>query len=168
MNRVTLFVDVGKTCSCHQLVQFFLYSGLKIIVAPAKGTGEAMALLLDSEAQFDLRISECKVPDNIRDALEGNGITTLASLSYSFGQPGQVIDQDAFAAWARSLEPGATLGGVANLRRLVFESQTQLLAILRDQVTSADTTTRKIPQAEREARMNLVRQRLTGVLVVKV
>ena len=124
-----------------------------------------MALLLDSEAQFDLRISECKVPDNIRDALKANGITTLASLSYSFGQPGQVIDQDAFAAWARSLEPRATLGGVANLRRLVFESQNQLLAILRDQVTSADTTTRKIPQAERESRMNLVRQRLTGVLV---
>ena len=124
-----------------------------------------MALLLDSEAQFDLRIAECKIPDNLRDALKGNGITSLATLAYSFGHPGQAIDHEAFATWARTLEPRASLGGVANLRRLVFESQTQLLAILRDQVTAPETTTRKIPQAERESRMNLLQQRLAGVLI---
>ena len=124
-----------------------------------------MALLLDSEAQFDLRIAEFKIPDNLRDALKGNGITSLATLAYSFGHPGQAIDHEAFATWARTLEPRASLGGVANLRRLVFESQTQLLAILRDQVTAPETTTRKIPQAERESRMNLLQQRLAGVLI---
>ena len=75
---------------------------------------QAMALLLDSEAQFDLRIAECKVPDTLRDALKGNGINTLATLSYSFGQPGQAIDHDAFAQWVRTLDPRATMGAVAS------------------------------------------------------
>ncbi|CAK9028187.1 Uncharacterized protein SCF082_LOCUS18247 [Durusdinium trenchii] len=117
-----------------------------------------MALLLDSEAQFDLRIAECKVPDTLRDALKGNGIDTLATLSYSFGQPEQAIDHDAFAQWVRTLDPRATMGAVASLRRLTFESQTQLLAILKEQVTAPDTAVKRIPQAEREARMTLVHE----------
>ena len=124
-----------------------------------------MALLLDSEAQFDLRIAECKVPDTLRDALKGNGINTLTTLSYSFGQPGQAIDHDAFAQWVRTLDPRATMGAVASLRRLTFESQTQLLAILKEQVTAPDTAVKRIPQAEREARMTLVKNRLAGVSV---
>lgn len=94
-----------------------------------------------------------------------NGITSLASLSKAAGQPGQPINPDEFAAWVRSLEPAATIGGVANLRRLTCESQTQLLAILRESVTSPDGATRKVPQAERESRMTLLKNRLPGLLV---
>ena len=124
-----------------------------------------MTSLLDSEAQFDHRLEECAVPENIKAALRVNGITSLASLSYAVGQPGQPINPDEFAAWVRSLEPAATIGGVANLRRLTFESQTQLLAILRESVTSPDGATRKVPQAERESRMTLLKNRLPGLLV---
>ena len=57
------------------------------------------------------------------------------------------------------------MGAVASLRRLTFESQTQLLAILKEQVTAPDTAVKRIPQAEREARMTLVKNRLAGVSV---
>ena len=51
------------------------------------------------------------------------------------------------------------------MRRVTFESQTQtqLLAILKEQVTAPDTAVKRIPQAEREARMTLVKNRLAGV-----
>ncbi|CAK8987291.1 unnamed protein product, partial [Durusdinium trenchii] len=96
----------------------------------------AMASILDSEAQFDLRSNECKV-----------------------------IDQQEFTAWVRTLEPHATLGGIASLRRLTFESQTQLLALLKEQVTAPEAMPRKVPQAEREARLALVQGRLNGVSI---
>ena len=124
-----------------------------------------MASILDSEAQFDLRSNECKVPQNIATALKANDIKTLASLSYCIGQPGQVIDQQEFTAWVRTLEPHATLGGIASLRRLTFESQTQLLALLKEQVTAPEAMPRKVPQAEREARLALVQGRLNGVSI---
>lgn len=124
-----------------------------------------MSSLLDSEAQFDHRLTECAVPQAIRNALKAHDIRTLAALSYSYGQPGQPIDNEAFTAWVRHLEPRATLGGVATLRRLTFESQTQLLALLKDQVTAPESAIRKIPQAERDSRMQLLKNRLPGLLL---
>ena len=61
------------------------------------------------------------------------------------------------------LEPSATVGGVASLKRLLFESQTQLLALLKEQVTNPDPqSAKKVPQAEKEARLANLRARLSG------
>lgn len=147
-------------CSKHLVNETFLVSLRHRDIPHA-----AMASILDSEAQFDLRSNECKVPQNIATALKAHDIKTLASLSYCIGQPGQVIDQQEFTAWVRTLEPHATLGGIASLRRLTFESQTQLLALLKEQVTAPEAMPRKVPQAEREARLALVQGRLNGVLI---
>ena len=58
------------------------------------------------------------------------------------------------------------LGAVASMKRLLFESQTQLLALLKEQVTSPDPNApKKVPNAERESRLVNLRARLTGVLV---
>ena len=90
----------------------------------------------------------------------------MSALAYAHGQPGQPIVADDFAAWVRRLEPGATIGAVASLKRLLFESQTQLLAMPKEQVTNPEpTTARKVPQAERDARLANPRSRLTGVLM---
>lgn len=125
-----------------------------------------MSSLLDSKAQFAQRLSECKVPEKLCKALEDSGISSLATLAYSHGQPGQPIDDARFSEWVRSMEPNASIGAVAQLKRLLFESQTQLLALLKEQVTQPDTyVAKKIPQAERESRLTNLKQRLVGQLI---
>ena len=125
-----------------------------------------MTSLVDSEAQFNLRLEQVRVPQALRIALRNSGITTISSLAYAHGQPGQPINADDFTAWVRQLEPNATIGAVSSLKRFLFESQTQLLAMLKEQVTNPEpTTARKVPQAEREARLANLRNRLNGVLI---
>ena len=125
-----------------------------------------MTSIVDSEAQFDLRLDQVKVPAGLRLALKNSGITTISTLAYAHGQPGQPIASEDFTGWVRQLDPTASVGGVAALKRLLFESQTQLLALLKEQVTNPDPAiARKVPQAERDARLENLRNRLTGVLI---
>ena len=67
----------------------------------------------------------------------------------------------------RQLDPSATIGGVAALKRLLFESQTQLLAILKEQVMNPEPSiARKVEAlAERESRLTNLKNRLVGVLI---
>ena len=107
-----------------------------------------------------------RVPEALQTALKNAGVTTVSNLAYAFGQPGQPIVADDFTNWVRQLDPGATIGAVAALKRLLFESQTQLLAMLKEQVTNPEpTVARKVPQAERESRLANLRTRLAGVFV---
>eukprot|EP00438_Fugacium_kawagutii_P023705 Skav228032 [mRNA] locus=scaffold1188:3261:4511:+ [translate_table: standard] len=125
-----------------------------------------MVSLVDSEAQFQARLDQTRVPQAQRVALRTAGITTIAGFAYAYGQPGQPIDNDGFAAWVNAICPGSTVGSIASLKRLLFESQTQLLALLKEQVTSPDPTVpRKVPHAERESRLANLRARLAGVIV---
>lgn len=125
-----------------------------------------MALLADSEAQFTLRVDQCGVPAGIVAGLRAQGISTISAYAYSYGQPGQPIDNTEFGRWIRQFDPAATIGGVAAAKRLLFESQTQLLALIKEQITSPDSASlRKVPQAEREARLASLRARLTGVVI---
>ena len=126
----------------------------------------AMASIVDSEAQFDLRLDQVKVPEHLQRALKIAGVSTISALAYAHGQPGQPIVAAEFETWVRQLDPSATVGGVAALKRLLFESQTQLLAILKEQVMNPEpTVARKVPPAERETRLANLKARLVGVLV---
>ena len=125
-----------------------------------------MTSIVDSEAQFDLRLDQVNVPSPLRVALKNSGVNSISSLAYSFGQPGQPISNEEFTQWVRQLDPTATVGGVSALKRLLFESQTQLLALLKEQVTNPDPqAAKKVPQAEKEARLANLRARLSGVLI---
>eukprot|EP00435_Cladocopium_sp_Y103_P036102 s1002_g9.t1 len=125
-----------------------------------------MVSIVDSEAQFDQRLNQVKVPVLLQRALKAAGVNTISSLAYAFGQPGQPIPSDEFATWVRSLEPTATVGGVASLKRLLFESQTQLLADLKEKILNPEpTVARKVPAAERDARLVNLKMRLTGVVI---
>ena len=95
-----------------------------------------MASIVDSEAQFDLRLEQVNVPHSLQVAIKNAGINTIASLAYGHGQPGQPINEEAFALRVRRMEPAVTVGGLAALKRLLFEPQTQLLASLKDQITN--------------------------------
>ena len=132
----------------------------------APGHFAAMTSIVDSEAQFDLRMDQVKLPEPLQRALRNAGVGTISALAYAHGQPGQPIVADEFQAWVRSLDPSTTIGGVAALKRLLFESQTQLLAILKEQVMNPEpTVARKVPPAERESRLANLKTRLVGVLI---
>ena len=125
-----------------------------------------MVSIVDSEAQFDLRMEQVKVPPGLQTALRNAGVTTISSLAYAHGQPGQPIIPEDFQNWVRQLDPAATIGGVSALKRLLFESQTQLLAILKEQVMNPEpSVARKVAPAERESRLTNLKNRLVGVLI---
>ena len=71
-----------------------------------------MTSIVDSEAQFDLRLEQVGVPVALKAAVKAAGINSIAALAYSHGQPGQPINNEAFGAWVRNLDPTATVGGV--------------------------------------------------------
>lgn len=126
----------------------------------------AMASIVDSEAQFDLRMEQVRLPAALRLALKNAGVCTISALAYAYGQPGQQIAIDDFQAWVRQLDPGVTIGAVSALKRLLFESQTQLLAVLKEQITNPEpSAARKVPQAERDARLTNLKTHLNGVLI---
>lgn len=91
----------------------------------------AMTSIVDSEAQFDPRLEQVRVPVARRQALKNSGVNTTSALAYAYGQPGQQIVAGVFHSCVRQLEPGVKIGGVSALKRLLSESQTQLLAILK-------------------------------------
>ena len=151
--------------TCYNKRKTFLVVINSYLPIPSRG-GEAMTSLVDSEAQFNLRLEQVRVPQPLRIALRNSGITTISSLAYAHGQPGQPIVAEDFTTWVRQMEPTATIGAVSSLKRLLFESQTQLLAMLKEQVTNPEpTAARRVPQAEREARLANLRNRLSGVLI---
>lgn len=145
---------------------YMLLERLKIHRLIAVPLSIAMASIVDSEAQFDLRLEQVKVPSQLQRALKNAEVSTISSLAYAHGQPGQPIIAADFETWVRQLDPAATVGGVSSLKRLLFESQTQLLAILKEQVMNPEpSVARKVPPAERETRLANLKTRLVGVLV---
>ena len=93
--------------------------------------------------------------------------TPLANLPLQLiGQPGQVVDDGAVRDLLNSTHvPRAiTVGDVAVLKRLTFEAQTAVIAIIRSQSDpNSDPSQRKLPVAERNARLAEQRRRLVGM-----
>lgn len=126
-----------------------------------------MSTLLDSEAQFLQRTLDLKFSDDLRRSLKRNNLDTFGTFAYAHGQPGQNIG-DEFEAWfTTNVLPNASLSDIAGAKRLLFESQTLVLAHLQDQVHLSDpsSTIKKVPTAERESKMALLKKRLTGLLI---
>ena len=125
-----------------------------------------MASLIDSEAQFEQRLDAFGISAGIKRKLVAASIKSFAILAYAHGQPGQpIVDRD-FDSWFNAtLDNNAAISDVAGIKRLLFESQTLVLAALKDQITSSDNAVKRVPGAEGEARMKIVRNQLSGLLV---
>ena len=61
--------------------------------------------------------------------------------------------------------PGASSADVASVRRLLFEGQTLALQQLRLQLTEPESTAKRVPEAERDRRMALLRNSLSGLCI---
>lgn len=127
-----------------------------------------MSNLVESEAQFTQRMKDLRVSEGMQKKIIGAGFTSHGVFAYAHGQPGQSIVDSAFEAWvSTTLDSAASLKDISCVKRLLFESQTLVLASLKEQVTglSSEASVKKLPSAEREARFSVVKKQLTGLLI---
>ena len=127
-----------------------------------------MASLIESEAQFLQRMKDLRVSEGMQKKIIDAGFSTFGVLAYGHGQPGQSIVDSQFEAWVSNhLDSAASLADISCVKRLLFESQTLVLASLKEQVTglSSETSVKKLPSAERETRLSVVKKQLTGLLI---
>ena len=126
-----------------------------------------MASLLDSEAQFLQRQLDLRFSEDLKRSLRRNNLVTFGNFAYSHGQPGQQINDESFETWfTTNVLQGASIADIAGAKRLLFESQTMVLAHLQNQVQLPDTSSvKKVPAAERDSKMAIIRRKLTGLLI---
>ena len=127
--------------------------------------------LLDSKAQFSARAREIGLSTPCTNSLQAHGIDSLSSMAFAVGTtPGECSPQD-FQQFL--LDKNITLEGSDEflLKRLIFEAQTLFMTAIQSQVLSAglpggsDSTSKKLPPVERQARILEQKQRLVGVII---
>ena len=130
---------------------------------------DAMVSIIDSEAHFSKRSEEIGLSIAGQTSLTRAGYTTLGRLAFAVGQPGTPLVEHDFNNFATNILGGmASMHDISSIKRLLFESQTMVMANLREQVTSPDVSaSKKMPAVEREAKMRNLRARLPGVLIEK-
>ena len=126
-----------------------------------------MTALTESRAHFEQRMVEVGMSEICRRSVLAKGITTMSILAFSHGQPGVPIAEAEFHVFANNtLGAMMSMADEASLKRLLFESQTMILSQFKEAVANPEAaSTRKLPQVEREARMQRLKQRLVGVLI---
>ena len=101
-------------------------------------------------------------------SIKRQGLATLNSFGFSFGQPGQAIDSDAFASFFEGLVgPGQTLKTMAAAKNLLFESHVFNTASLKNRVENTTESIKPVPLAERSARLDKLRAKYTGFNITK-
>ena len=131
-----------------------------------------MASFMDSGPVFRQRMSACGVTDAAVKKLEDANITTLAKLayccSYTPNQPNEAPLVTFFEATVGDGQP-VDAGILACLRRVYVEAHTFMLAELKGKIErKEDESPRKVPQPERNARLDEQRGRLIGLSLTGV
>lgn len=128
-----------------------------------------MSLVIESTAQFTSRADEVGLSRATKNAFIAGGLDTMSKLAFWVNQPGTVLDDAAFANAARVvLGADPSVGDMAALKRLHFESQAFTLQALKNSIDGPGTDLtqpRKLPLAEKEARLDLLKARLRGVAI---
>ena len=122
--------------------------------------------LVDSAAAFTVRCDEIDDSKQMGLLLARQGITTFSSLSFAIGTPNQPPTDAAFDTFAQRVFTLPSMGQIGKLRRLLFESQTYVLAQLKMSVSSDQSSmARKLPVPEKQARLADLKHRLNGVVL---
>ena len=120
--------------------------------------------LLDSKAQYLARTKEIGLSTHCVSSLQSHGIETLGALAFAVGTtPGECSSQD-FQQFI--LDKQIQLEGSDEflLKRLIFEAQTLFMTSIQYQA-GADSSAKKLPPVERQARIVEQKQRLIGVII---
>ncbi|CAE7396726.1 dnajb6-b, partial [Symbiodinium microadriaticum] len=110
--------------------------------------------------------------DDLFESLKRHGVQSLRQLAFAIGSPQVPRTEEALKELTGKLygcseAAPATVGQIANIRMLIFEASTLVVAQLRAQATTDDTdlTGRKLPHVEKQARLVGQKARLPGLLI---
>lgn len=122
---------------------------------------------IDSKAAFQQRCNELVVPAQLYDLLVAQQVETFSALAYAIGTPNRSPTDQEFDTFAAQVYGVPTLGQSSLLRRIHFEACTFVMQHLKSQV-AGDTADgiRKLPYAEKIARMHAIRVKLAGFVIV--
>ena len=126
----------------------------------------AASSLAESEATFDQHAKRVGLHDDWIAGLKAIGVNNFGKLAFAVSQPGQPTPDNVVTQLLNDTGVGRVIavGDVAVLKRLIFEAQTTVIALIRTQSDpNNDPTQRKIPAAERNARIQEQRVRLAGM-----
>ena len=87
-----------------------------------------MASIPESSAVFLERCAAVGLGESETTILQNAGITTLAKLAFSVGQPGETPSTDDLKGLIREGDEAVSVGQLSCIRRLVFEAQTIMIA----------------------------------------
>ncbi len=120
-----------------------------------------MGTSLESVNALKSRALEVALSPAEANALETNGITSLARLAFAACHPGQTPAEAQLQTLLHPipLDPGNT----ASLKRLIFESQTLVCNEVKVKANRKDDASTTFADAERDARVEQQKLRLTGL-----
>ena len=125
-----------------------------------------MVSIIDSTAHFSSRAIEIGLTDDVVQIFIAKDIGSMGNFGFAHGQPGQPIVEADFTAWlTRILGMEPDLATVARAKRLLFEAHVLVTSHLRSQIegTTDSAEARKIPPAERVARLERLAEQLKGI-----
>lgn len=128
----------------------------------------AMALV-DSEAAFEAHCDKIDGSGALKRLFSAKGLKTMSQLAFVCGTPQSPPSETEFATFCTELNNGIALSmsQFAEVRRLHFESSTMVVAHLKTQVSmdGCPDAVRKLPVAEKQARLIAKQARLRGVKI---
>ena len=145
--------------SVKDVICFFDVVSLSFIRSPFSRFNFEMGTALESVNALKSRALEVALSP--AEALETNGITSLARLAFAACHPGQTPTDAQLQQLLHRipLKPGNT----ASLKRLIFESQTLVCNEVKVKANRKDDAATTFAGAERDARIEQQKLRLTGL-----
>ena len=122
--------------------------------------------IIDSEAAFRSRALQLGLTEAHLDALKADGIDSFSKYAFcTTYNPQQPDDKVLFDYLEQKLGERPVGGVAACYRRLMFEAHTLALAELKSKVEqTSESDAKSIPAAERLARLDEQKKRLSGIL----
>ena len=130
---------------------------------------QAMSII-DSEAAFERKCKELRNGDELFNGLDRLGIKDFSTLAFTLGTPQKAPTDEQFEELGNKVYGTPTIGQLALLRKLHFESATLMVASINEQVKSdsSDPTSlsKRLPAAEKQSRLEIQSKRLAGLRIV--
>ena len=125
--------------------------------------------LVDSQATFSLHCDKIDSTGWLRRTMDANNLRTFSDLAFAVGTPQTPGTAEDFEVFCNSINSNLdmSISEASRVRSLHFEACTLIVAHTKQQV-SLDATTegaRKLPAAEKQARLARQQERLTGLSI---
>ena len=120
--------------------------------------------LVDSESAFKKRCEQLQ--PGLAEKAEAQNLTSFSTFAFSVGSPQNQVSDAEITKLAETLYSTPTLGDVATVRRLHFESCTYLLNDMKTNASNTDSAepVKKLPFIEKQTRLEAQKRRITGLL----